>query len=110
METDEMPLQDEIAPPMANGEVIFEAPWQTRVFGLARLLCEQGHYDWDEFRACLIRQIANWEASGRNEPYEYFDHFLAALDDLLQEKNICSLTELDSRTSTLAARPHGHDH
>ncbi len=91
METDEMPLQDEIAPPMANGEVIFEAPWQTRVFGLARLLCEQGHYDWDEFRACLI-------------------HFLAALDDLLQEKNICSLTELDSRTSTLAARPHGHDH
>ena len=29
-----------MAPPAANGEVVFEAPWQGRVFAMARLLAE----------------------------------------------------------------------
>ena len=36
----ELLLDGRIAPPTANGEVVFEAPWQGRVFGMARLLAE----------------------------------------------------------------------
>jgi len=106
-EADIMPLTREIAPPMANGEVVFEAPWQSRVFGMARALCEQGLYDWDEFRQRLIDEVAGHE---RDEEYRYFDHFLAALTRLLDDKQVCSVDEVVDRSSVFAARPHGHDH
>ena len=47
---------------MANGEVVFDAPWQSRVFGMARALCEQGLFTWDEFREQLILQIETYNA------------------------------------------------
>ena len=99
------------APPTANGEVVFEAPWQGRVFGMARLLSEQGHYSWDEFRAHLIREIGAWDASpAEGDDYHYFDHFLAALQALLAEKGLLDAAELTERTAEFAARPHDHDH
>ncbi len=106
-----MELEGRAQPPMANGEVIFEAPWQSRAFGMARTLCEQGLYDWDEFRECLIDEIDAWERSNpENADYEYFDRFLAALTNLLAKKEICDGEELSQRTEEFAARPHGHDH
>ena len=105
--SEEMPLEGAASPPMANGEVIFEAPWQSRVFGMARLMCEQGLYEWDEFRDCLIAQIATHDASAT---YQYFDYFLGALTDLLVHKGICSEAELEHLMVSLAARPHVHDH
>jgi len=109
----EMDLQGPVAPPMANGEVIFEAPWQSRVFGMARVLCEAGHYSWDEFRHQLIKQIEDWE-SHHNERHEveypYFDCFLNALTDILEAKGLCSTVDMSVRADEFSARPHGHDH
>jgi nitrile hydratase accessory protein len=110
--TESMTLEGIAAPPLANGEVVFEAPWQGRVFGMARALCEQGYYDWDDFRACLINEIKKADANVRTaaEEYFYFDHFLAALTRLLDEKNLCLNDEVESRTKEFYARPHDHDH
>ena len=91
---------------MANGEIVFEAPWQSRVFGMARAMCEQGVFAWDDFREQLIVQIEKAESAD----YQYFDHFLAALTALLAEKQLCSADELDDVYNQYAARPHGHDH
>lgn len=102
-----MSLIGQVSPPMANGEVVFEALWQGRVFGMARALCEQGCYTWDEFRVKLIEEIAN---AGDEPDDHYFDHFLAALTSLLSDKNLCEPGELHQRTEVLAERPHGHDH
>lgn len=49
------------APPRKSGELVFETPWEARVFGIAVSLCEQGFYQWDEFRRCLIAEIQDWE-------------------------------------------------
>jgi nitrile hydratase accessory protein len=103
-----MTLSGEAAPPMANGEIVFEAPWQSRVFGMARAMCEQDFYDWDEFRAGLIREIGQHEQSDAS--YQYFDYFLTAFTALLDEKGFCVSGELDARSLEFAARPHGHDH
>ena len=103
---DALSLEGELSPPMANGEVIFEAPWQSRVFGMARALCEAGQYDWDEFRTRLIAQLAG----ASEENFQYFDYFLAALSTTLEEKGICTAGELNERVDIFAARPHGHDH
>lgn len=106
-----MELEGRIAPPMANGELTFDAPWQGRVFGMARSLCERGMYEWDEFRQYLITEIETWEqAHGAGTPYEYYDRFLAALECLLADRGLCSDSDLGQRASLFEARPHGHDH
>ena len=106
-----MELDGRMAPPMANGEVVFEAPWQGRVFGMARTLCERGLYEWDDFRQSLIATIEAWERrNDETAEYEYYDLFLRAFTDLLARKGICLESELSARTETFAARPHGHDH
>jgi len=101
------------APPLVNGELTFEAPWQGRVFGMARVLAEAGYYDWDEFRVRLIAEISDWEATASAaelQDYQYYDRFLTALTELLARKNLIEPQELDARATELAARPHGHDH
>ncbi len=107
-------LDDDLAPPAANGEVVFDAPWQGRVFAMARLMSEQGHYSWDEFRAHLIAEIGQWDRSGAaadpDSDYRYYDHFLAAFLALLEEKDLLDGTKLVERYEAFAARPHGHDH
>jgi len=107
-------LDGELAPPMANGEVIFDAPWQGRVFAMARVLAEAGHYTWDEFREHLIDQIGAWDTAHagaeRGADYRYYDHFLAALQALLAEKHLLVPQVMEDRVRTFAGRPHGHDH
>ena len=103
----EMELQGLIAPPMANGEVVFESPWQSRVFGMARALCEQVLFTWDEFREQLILQIGTYTDEG---DYQYFTHFFNALTFLLEKKQLFSKDELVVFSEKIAVRPHGHDH
>ena len=102
---------------MANGEVVFEAPWQGRVFGMARTLAEAGLYGWEDFRRHLIREIAIWDRSSgadcsadEEDEYRYYDHFLKAFQALLEEKNLLDRESLETRFTELSSRPHDHDH
>ena len=47
--------------PRRNGELVFEAPWQARAFGIAVALCQEQGIEWDAFRSNLIDEIATWE-------------------------------------------------
>ena len=111
MSDDDFQLDGALTPPTANGEVVFEAPWQGRIFGMARSLCEQGLYSWDEFREHLIREIEKDDGRRSHEAaYQYFDCFMAALVALLQARSLLGDRELTELEAALAARPHGHDH
>lgn len=102
------------APPRANGEVVFEAPWQARVFGIAHALCDAGHFGWDDVRAALIERIGREDAarsaSADPAPFEYWTCFAEALDHVVAARGICDPAALDARVAVLADRPHGHDH
>src|ERR1700687_3708439 len=80
--------------PRRNGEPVFSEPWESRIFGIAIGLCERGYYTWDEFRDCLIGEIA--AADARHDPSTYYERFLAALEHLLLEKSICLSDEIES--------------
>ena len=108
--TDQYPLEHELAPPQANGELVFDDPWQMRVFGLARTLCEQECYSWGEFRGELIAAIKCWDRDLDQQPWSYFDHFLEALLRVLNKKHMISQDELTNRLQQYLNRPHGHDH
>ena len=100
-----------IAPPRRNGELVFEAPWESRVFGLAAALRDRGLFAWDEFRVCLIAEIADWERRhAPGEAWSYYACWQAALERLLARKGVCSAGEIEQRERALEARPAGHDH
>ena len=42
-------MDESIAVPRKNGELVFEAPWEARAFGLAVALSEDGLYPWKDF-------------------------------------------------------------
>jgi nitrile hydratase accessory protein len=104
-------LEGAAAPPRANGELVFAAPWESRVFGITMALHAQGRFDWEEFRSRLIAEIAAWERTHPDgAPYRYYERWLAALESLLTATGLCEPTALDAAAEELAARPAGHDH
>jgi len=64
--------------PRRNGELVFEAPWESRVFGMAAAYLEGRGLGWDHFRPHLIAAIA--ECSDDTPYYEAWVH---ALEDML---------------------------
>ncbi len=99
------------APPRQNGELVFAAPWESRIFGIAVALHDRGLFEWDEFRASLIAEIADWERRHRSDTeWSYYARWQRALETLLARKGLCTVAELEVRERALAARPAGHDH
>jgi hypothetical protein len=58
-----------LAPPRRNGELVFEAAWQARAFGMAVALLEREGLRWEAFRRYLIAAI---EAQPEESYYEQF--------------------------------------
>jgi nitrile hydratase accessory protein len=99
------------APPRSNGELVFSEPWESRAFGLAVSLYEAGTFTWPQFQAALIARIRAWEtAPARDEPWNYYQLWLDALEDVLAGLGAVSAGEVAARTQALARRPPGHDH
>ncbi len=106
-------LDGPAAPPRSNGELVFETPWESRIFGITMALHDAGHFAWDEFRQLLIEEIARWERDSAQHPearWSYYGRWHAALERLLGAKGLCAAAEIESRSLELAARPPGHDH
>lgn len=88
-------MEGAAAAPRKNGELVFEAPWQGRAFGMAVALHEQACYPWERFRQRLIDQIAAAEAHG--DASGYYEHWLAAFEALLTEEGILSKEAIEER-------------
>jgi nitrile hydratase accessory protein len=99
--------------PRRNGELVFEAPWESQAFGMAIAFSDQGHYDWEQFRQRLIAEIGDWERSDEDERavWDYYRHWLASLESLLEDRGLVSEGEIDERTAQIASKAeHEHHH
>jgi nitrile hydratase accessory protein len=104
-------IEGPAAPPRSNGELVFAEPWESRAFGMAVTLYEAGVFSWPQFQAALVARIAAWEAgAAKGEPYNYYQLWLAALEDVLDGMCATSADEVTARAQALAQRPQGHDH
>jgi nitrile hydratase accessory protein len=97
--------------PRSNGELVFEAPWQSRVFGAAVALQRSGALKFEEFRAELIEEIQAWQLSHdpADEGWAYYQRWQGALERVLGRHGLVSTTELEARAAALA-RAWSHDH
>jgi nitrile hydratase accessory protein len=89
-------MQGDAALPRKNGELVFDEPWQGRVFGMAVALHERGCYEWEEFRRSLIAHIAAAERRGGS--FAYYEVWLTAFEELLASKQLLSREELEETT------------
>jgi cobaltochelatase CobN len=82
--------------PRRNGELVFDAPWQGRVFGMAVALSEQGLFRWEEFRQALIAEVA--AADARGGAFRYYEAWLAAFERVLAAHGVVNAADLDETT------------
>ena len=99
------------APPRRNGELVFQSPWESRLFGVTISLQRAGAFAWDEFRDLLIAEIGAWERQGHAQAeWSYYESWARALERLLAAKGLCAEGDLAHRVHALESRPAGHDH
>jgi nitrile hydratase accessory protein len=98
--------------PRDEGGPVFAEPWQAQAFALAVKLSEQGYFTWKEWAATLAAELA--AAADRGEPDDglhYYDHWLAALERLVQSKGLLDQAALVERKDAWADAyrhtPHG---
>jgi nitrile hydratase accessory protein len=108
--TDVLDPNGPAAPPRQNGELVFQAPWESRLFGLTICLHAAGLFDWDDFRRLLIEEIRAGDGRDGLPPWSYYERWQAAFEKLLAIKGLCRPDELRERIARLEARPAGHDH
>jgi cobaltochelatase CobN len=102
-------LGDDLAVPRKNGELVFAAPWEGRVFGMAVALSDNDVYDWNAFRDRLVLEIAAAEEHGDDSGY--YERWLASFERLLLETGVLNAEELDARTAEYAAGVYDeHEH
>jgi nitrile hydratase accessory protein len=92
-------MPGDAALPRKNGELVFEAPWEGRVFGLAVALSDGRQYPWDSFRDELIAEIAAAEATGAASTY--YERWLSAFERLLVRQELLTPAEIDRRAAEL---------
>jgi nitrile hydratase accessory protein len=95
------------APPRANGELVFEEPWESRAFGVAVALSERDAFEWERFRQELIAEIGAWHG----DEWSYYERWLTALQHVLLADGFLDEAEIEQRMVELAEHDdHDHDH
>lgn len=107
-----LPADGPAAPPRANGEIVFDSPWQGRAFGVAAALVEQNQFTWSDFQTALIAAVGVADAEGQDtgEPACYWQCWLDALATVAEDGDLVGVDDWSARCLELAARPAGHDH
>jgi nitrile hydratase accessory protein len=81
--------------PRKNGELVFDAAWEARVFGMTISMHERQLFVWNEFRDELIAEIGEADRTGSDSTY--YERWLEAFEHLLVEKGFLSPAELAAR-------------
>ena len=90
---------------------VFAEPWEAQAFAMAVKLSQQGHFTWKEWAAALARELQ--AAVDRGEPddgSEYYQHWVAALEKLVEEKGITDSLALNQRKQDWADAYHRTPH
>ena len=94
-------MPGEAALPRANGELVFEEPWEGRAFGVVVSMHQGDLYEWDEFRDRLIAAIAAVEKTGADS--SYYQQWLKSMESLVIHKGLITQEEIETRAAFFAS-------
>ena len=72
----DLPEEGPAAPPRSNGELVFEAPWEGRLFGLTLAMIEARAFTWKEFQAEIATFLAEEvmpDTPSQGRPHQWTD-------------------------------------
>ena len=88
---------------------VFAEPWQAQAFALALQLHAQGAFTWPEWAQALSARLH--AAGPDDDAARYYEHWLAALEDLVTAKRLAGSPELAARRDAwedaYRRTPHG---
>ena len=87
-------MEGPTALPRDNGELVFSAPWEARVFAIAVALVDRLDLPWDAFRSRLIEQIT----AEPDRPY--YESWAAALESLVVDLGLATPDALQAAEPT----------
>jgi len=97
--------------PEADGAPVFREPWEATAFAMAVQLHASGLFTWTEWADALAARISLVDEDDDGDDDAYYQHWLAALEDLVAERGAASADELDATRDAwrhAAGRtPHG---
>jgi nitrile hydratase accessory protein len=75
--------------------LVFAEPWQAQAFAMTLQLHQRGLFSWPEWAAALAARISAAQAAGDPDLGDtYYQHWLAALEDLVAAKGVADAAEL----------------
>ncbi len=106
--------------PLDKDGPVFRAPWEAQAFAMAVSLQAQGVFSWTEWAEQLGQCIKAAQARGDADLGDtYYEHWLAALEQLVTAKGLASTQSLlqhqaivreDHRRLHEHKHDHDHDH
>lgn len=82
--TIEVDVDGPAAPPRRNGELVFDAPWQARAFGVCLAILDREGLAWSAFRPHLVAAI------GADPEAGYYDAFGVALEAFVEDLGLAT--------------------
>ena len=90
--------------PLDLEDPVFNEPWEAQAFAMVVKLHERGAFTWSEWAEFLGAEIKS-----SNAPY--YEHWLAALEKIVEAKGLMSqverLTRVEAWDRAAHATPHG---
>jgi len=88
---------------------VFAEPWQAQAFALALQLHAQDAFTWPEWAQALSARLS--AAGPDDDGSRYYEHWLAALEELVTTKRLAGAAELAARRDAwedaYRRTPHG---
>jgi hypothetical protein len=98
--TPQLDSEGPAAPPRANGELVFNQAWQSRLFATTMAACDAGLIVYDDLRDALIERIA---AHDESQTDDYWAAWQDAFEAVAVEAGLVEQTELADRATSFAA-------
>lgn len=101
--TPRLPMGDDGAP-------VFCTPWEARVFAMTLQVHQAGAFTWTEWSEALGAELAK-DDDGNGIVVSYYEHWLAAFENLLEQKSVAGSGTLsvlkEAWAEAARTTPHG---
>lgn len=111
MKAYELPLNGLGPLPRDEEGPLFTEPWQATVFAMTVKLAEAGSFTWTEWAEVFGAELEAARDRRPNDPAQYYERWLAALEKLLVDRGLAEPGQLDGLkaawTEAYERTPHG---
>ena len=92
----------------ADDDLRFSEPWQAQAFALTVSLNESGVFTWTEWADVFSTHLGQADAAA--DGGDYFHHWVAALVELLEQKDVAAADQVVELTAAWQRAAHATPH